>query len=102
MYLDGEGVTQDAKKAADYFIMAAEKGLVKAQYSIGQMYAAGRGVHQDDKKAYAWFYIAAENGFPVPIEKINAIVSAIEPHALEDARKQATELMLKIDMQKRF
>ena len=63
LYFEGNGVTQDVAKAAEWFRKAAEQGDVNAQPSLGAMYARGLGVPQDDTKAVKWYRKAAEQGF---------------------------------------
>ncbi len=41
---------------------AAEKGVAKAQHSLGLMYERGEGVPQDYAKAVKWYRKAAEQG----------------------------------------
>lgn len=49
-YYYGRGVAQDRKKAAEYYLQAAEAGHAKAQYSLGVCYRMGLGVSQDLQK----------------------------------------------------
>ncbi|MDX2350420.1 MAG: tetratricopeptide repeat protein [Porticoccus sp.] len=63
MYDNGNGVTQDYKRAAELFTKAAEQGHIYAQFNLGNLYADGRGVPQDYKKSVKWLQMAAEQGF---------------------------------------
>lgn len=54
-YMDGRGVTKDAKEAASWFRKAAEKGDVGSQNNLGVMYSSGQGVPQDQNEAVVWF-----------------------------------------------
>lgn len=47
------------KKAAEYFLKAAEQGVSKAQYNLGLIYDS---VVQDYKEAVKWYKKAAEQG----------------------------------------
>ena len=47
MYLEGNGVAQDDKKAAEWFEQAARKGNAEAQGMLGTMYLEGKGVTED-------------------------------------------------------
>jgi len=52
----------------------AEKGKVKAQYILGEMYELGRGTEKNINAALLWYNKAAENGHhkaPYRIERIN-------------------------------
>ena len=40
----------------------AEKGDVKSQYEVGEMYEKGRGAVKDEKKAFDWYLKAAKQG----------------------------------------
>jgi TPR repeat protein len=59
MYLQGKGVDQDFKMAADWLAKAAQAGHPKAQGMLGGLYAAGLGVPQDFRESYFWMIIAA-------------------------------------------
>ncbi len=51
MYMNGRGVAQDDREAAQWFRKAAEQGFASAQTLLGIIYATGRGVAQDDREA---------------------------------------------------
>ncbi len=63
MYDHGEGVAQDVKEAAQWYLKAAEKGNAKAQYRMGLFYATGSGVDKDLKEAAKWYKKASMQGF---------------------------------------
>ena len=48
--------------------MAAEKGDINAQNSIGEMYLLGNGLLKDITKADMWFTIASNNGNKIALE----------------------------------
>lgn len=62
MYQDGEGVLQDNKEAARWFLAAAKQGHAFAQTNIASMYHNGEGVQQDYKEAVRWCRAAAVQG----------------------------------------
>ena len=62
MYFNGEGVTQNYRKAPKWVHRAARQGNAEAQYSLGRMYSNGEGVPQDYPKALKWYRKAAEQG----------------------------------------
>jgi len=62
MYYNGEGVSQDYKQAVEWWVKAAEQGLVKVQFNLGAMYYNGEGVSQDYKQVVEWWVKAAEQG----------------------------------------
>ena len=63
MYAFGNGVEQDYKAAAKWYLKAAEQGLATAQNSLGRMYENGEGVMQDYREAAKWYRKSAEQGF---------------------------------------
>lgn len=62
LYAYGKYVPRDDKKAVQFFLMAAEKGNMEAQYKLGVMYEGGFGVTQDFATAYTWYQQAAQQG----------------------------------------
>ena len=60
--LKGDDIT---KKKFEQSTALAEKGVVKAQSLLGEMYADGRGVLRDDEEAVNWFRKAADQGAQV-------------------------------------
>jgi uncharacterized protein len=61
-YREGDGVTQDYKKAMQLFRPLAEKGHGDSQFNLGQMYKDGNGVPQDYEEAIKWYRKAADQG----------------------------------------
>ena len=56
LYYTGCGVDVDYKKAAEYFLLASEKGDVQAKVNLGELYrGGGPGVSQDYEKALYWY-----------------------------------------------
>tara|TARA_A100001011_G_scaffold221401_1_gene229341 strand:- start:167 stop:583 length:417 start_codon:yes stop_codon:yes gene_type:complete len=62
MYDDGQGVPQDYKEAAKWYVLAAEQGDADPQINLGVMYCYGDGVPQDYKDAARLYTLAAEQG----------------------------------------
>jgi len=62
MYRNGEGVTKDDARAAEWYRRAAETGDPEAQNGLGFLYETGRGVEQDEARAAEWYWRAAERG----------------------------------------
>jgi len=63
MYYYGRGVTQDYKKAVEWFTKAAEQGNAKGQNNLGVLYENGKGVTKDKAKAVEWYTKSAEQGY---------------------------------------
>jgi uncharacterized protein len=53
---------QDFAEAANLFRQAAERGLPRAQRSIGELYQSGQGIAKDDVEAVRWYRKAADKG----------------------------------------
>ena len=62
MYIKGEGVPQDMKKAFDLYMQAAVQGDATAQYNVGIMYYFGKGVDKDIDQSFIWYKKSAEQG----------------------------------------
>src|SRR4051794_9260219 len=61
-YQHGQGVTQDYKKAFEWYYKSANNGCGEGQNSLGECYYYGQGVAQDYKKAIEWYSKSANNG----------------------------------------
>lgn len=65
-YHDGTGVPKDERKAAQYFLQAAEKGYVTAQLVMGLNYERGEcGLPENLEKAEMWYKRAAQEDNPL-------------------------------------
>lgn len=62
MYINGEGVPEDAEEGVRWYRKSAEQGFVDGQFNLGSAYASGRGVAKDDAEAARWYRMAAEQG----------------------------------------
>ena len=49
-------------EAVKWYNLAANQGLVEAQYNLGLMYASGGGVPEDFVRAYVWWTVAKRHG----------------------------------------
>ncbi|GJE25734.1 tetratricopeptide repeat protein [Methylobacterium organophilum] len=58
LYLDGTGVEQDARQAARWFNLAAEKGNRPAQALLGDLLVNGVGVARQPVKGLTWLTVA--------------------------------------------
>lgn len=61
-FYNGDGVTQNFGKAAQFFLKAGEAGHIGAQYNLGIMNYTGQTGGQDFTNAAKWFERAANNG----------------------------------------
>jgi TPR repeat protein len=62
MYLKGQGVEKNELEAFKWYCMAAQQGLVQAQFNLGVMYENGRGVEKNELEACKWLQMAADQG----------------------------------------
>lgn len=63
LYLRGSGGYPNYQKAVYWFLLAAQKGHIGAQYTLGEMFYNGYGVQQDFAKAFYFFELAAKQGY---------------------------------------
>ena len=63
-YLGHDGVAQNFREAAHWYLMLAKQGDAPAQTSIGLMYARGYGVKKDTDEARKWWTLAAVQNEP--------------------------------------
>ena len=89
MYLQGQGVVLNYKKAMRWFRLAAEQGDPDAQNNLGLMYAVGTGVVEDPIYALMWFELAAANGSEGAKKNILASEKNLSKSDLSAARKMA-------------
>lgn len=62
LYLIGEGVDKDEKKALEWMTKSAKQGNDGAQYYLGLMYVNGTGTQKNEIKAFEWMTKSAEQG----------------------------------------
>ena len=64
IYLYGQGVPTDGKRALEYYEMAAAEGDCEAQYQVGAMRLSGTyGVEQDFEEAHRWLCKSMKQGY---------------------------------------
>ncbi len=63
-YLDTRGpqLKKNEKEAYSWLLKAANKGHLKAQSKLGELYEVGKGVEQDTNQAVRWYKKAADGG----------------------------------------
>jgi TPR repeat protein len=64
-YRDGKGLDANSEEAARWFQAAAEKGHLRAQLKLAEMYEKGLGVEPDGREAARWYELAANQGEPI-------------------------------------
>jgi TPR repeat protein len=65
LYLEGTGVRKDARHAARWFNLAAEKGHYPSQAVLGQLLINGDGVPRQRARGLMWLTLARESADPV-------------------------------------
>lgn len=60
-------------EAERWYLLAANQGLVEAQYNLGLMYASGGGIQQNYAIAYFWWSLAKESGNQRAGEKLGVL-----------------------------
>ena len=95
MYLYGQGVPKDIKKAVAWFRKGAQQGDASAQYNLGEMYHQGEGVVQDNIQAHKWFNIAGANGEKNAIKFRGIIEKRMSPSQIKKAKRLAREWLKK-------
>lgn len=75
LYYNGDGVTKDDNKAAEWYQKAAEQGNDFAQFKLGAMYDKGEGVPKDAAKAAEWWKKAAAQGNDAAQESLKQLSS---------------------------
>ena len=64
LYLDGTGVDKDARLAARWFNLAAEKGHYPSQALLGHLLTNGQGVPRQRARGLMWLTLAREAADP--------------------------------------
>lgn len=61
LYLEGNGVDRDARQAARWLNLAAEKGMSSAQALLGQLLVNGEGVPRQRARGLMWLEVARKS-----------------------------------------
>ena len=76
--------------AAKWYRMAANQGLVDAQYNLGLMYASGSGVPENYVGAYLWWTVAKAYGNEKAATKLNVLKPLMSERDIVEAQRLAT------------
>ncbi|BFZ63987.1 ERAD-associated protein [Saitoella coloradoensis] len=86
MYLRGEGVEQDLKKAHDWFSRGVSMGDAMSQNGVGHMFLHGLSRKKDVEKAREYFKASAEQGFaPAQVNYAKLLLTSPQPSSLSAA-----------------
>jgi uncharacterized protein len=73
LFLDGRGVGKDARQAARWVNLSADKGHVEAQALLGQMMMGGVGMPRQNARGLMWLTLARDSADP---ERHSEIIEA--------------------------
>lgn len=59
------GIPENFQKIAEWYLLAANRGNLAAQYKLARCHVFGEGVAKDLKKAEFWYHKAATKGYPL-------------------------------------
>lgn len=62
LYYQGQGVSKDYTKAAEWYQRAADQNFVAAEMNLAELYSKGMGVGQSDIQAFTLYMRAAKQG----------------------------------------
>lgn len=94
LYMEGTGVSRDARQAARWFNLAAEKGHHPSQALLGHMLINGQGVPRQRAKGLMWLTLAREAATDASKDKwIESLYSEAFASANDSDRKLALALL---------
>ena len=74
-FYSGVGRNQSHTESYTWFLKAAKRGHVTAQYNLGIMYENGEYIKQDFIIASMWFYVASKNGSSNAKKRIQGLLN---------------------------
>lgn len=89
LYLDGDGVQEDARTAARWFYLAAEKGHHPSQAVLGHLLINGIGVPRQRSQGLMWLTLARDAADPVNETWIEELYADAVRNASENERLSA-------------
>ncbi|MGO9826527.1 MAG: TonB family protein [Terriglobales bacterium] len=88
-YFNGKDVSKDEEKGYRLLLRAANQGLPKAQFQMGE-YTAGQGNRPDDYiVAYMWYALAEHNGYKQSKKKLKELAAGMSAENIAEARARA-------------
>ena len=86
MYAMGLGVTQDDRRAFEWYLRSAMKGHAGAQSGVGWYYEVGRGLPSIDLvRAYMWYTLSAIGGDPDALLSQEEVIKKMNPQQINEA-----------------
>jgi uncharacterized protein len=93
LYLEGIGVEKDARQAARWFNLAAEKGNHASQALLGHLLLSGEGVPRQRARGLMWLTLAREAADPAKDPWISELYDKAFAAASESDRRNALALL---------
>lgn len=88
-YFKGKDVSKDEKEGYRLLLRAANQGLPKAQFQMGE-YTAGQGNRPDDYMvAYMWYALAERNGYKQSKKKLKELAAGMSAENIAEAQARA-------------
>ena len=86
IYAMGLGVTQDDRRAFEWYLRSAMKGHAGAQSGVGWYYEVGRGLPSIDLvRAYMWYTLSAIGGDPDALISQEEVIKKMNPQQINEA-----------------
>lgn len=92
MYLTGDGMPKDEKKAVELLNRAAISGFLPAQLTLGMLAAEGRATERNLAEAHTWLGIAADQGHKAAKEALPKLEKLMASKDAVEARKRSAQL----------
>jgi uncharacterized protein len=89
LYLEGTGVDSNARQAARWFNLAAEKGHIQAQALLGHLLVTGEGVPRQCARGLMWLTLARDGADPVKDKWISSLYQKALEGASDEERQTA-------------
>jgi len=88
-YDKGDSVRQDYREAMHWYLLAADKGHIRAQARVAALFWAGRGIPQDYSKAYYWGLLAQAGGDETGRTIVQQTAPYLSPAQIAAEQRQA-------------
>ena len=94
LYSNGQGITEDPVKAAQWMLKSARQGYKRAQYTMGVFYEEGAGVKTNRDQAIHWYNIASKQGHNNAKKRLKSILSGNSVPVLIDNARNPEEALV--------
>jgi hypothetical protein len=89
----GQGTPINLQKAVEWYRMAAENGLAKAQGNLGRMYASGTGVEKDPVQACKWLLLGSLQKEVTASNLLDDLLRVLTPGQIAEGKRLADEFL---------